>query len=212
MKRIIRYEWKEKLLAVSLWLSLGSLLFLSSCSSSNNFSIRYYTENKDELVSIRSRYDKIYEEKPFHIEFKDKSFTHISFEILTDTMRMIYNFDLRQSNLADTLDKYHYNTPGIIGLISDMQHIRVMWISKLDYYENREKKSLVFISIRHRQLESFMKGEKYYALAFFNERQTFDNKGRLTDRSEKKRMREINGQIFRRITDRVCYAITGNFR
>jgi hypothetical protein len=164
------------------------------------------------LHSIRDRYRAVYAKKPFSIEFKDNKFRYIAYEILSDTMRYIYNFDLEQRSLADTLDKYHYDTKEIIGIIADMRSIRCTWISKLDYFENRDLKSLVFISVRHNKLKSLTKGEKYYALAFFNERQYFDPQGRLTDRSEKKRMREINGQVFRRITDRICYAITGNFR
>jgi hypothetical protein len=188
------------------------LYFMSSCSPTNNFTTRYYAENKDMLNSVRERFQEYYTQKPFHIEFKDKNFRYMSYEILTDTTRFIYNFDLEERNLADSLDKYGYNTPRIIELIADMRQIRCTWISKLDYFENREKKSMVFISVRHNQLESLLNGEKYYALAFFNERQSFDTRGRLTDKSEKKRMREINGQVFRKINDRVCYAITGNFR
>ena len=183
-----------------------------SCSPSNHFTARYYEENKEALTSIRDLYKTCYAAKPFSVEFKDKNFRYISFEILNDTMRYIYNFDLEEPFLADTLDKYKYDTKDIVCLIDDMRRIRCTWISKLDYYENREKKNLVFISVRHNKLKSFTKGEKYYALAFFNERQYFDEKGRLTDKSEKKRMREINGQVFRKITDQICYAITGNFR
>lgn len=191
---------------------LFMLYALGSCSTTNNFTTRYYAENKDMLNSVRERFQEYYKQKPFHIEFKDKNFRHISYEILTDTTRLIYNFDLDEPNLADSLDKYGYNTARIVELIADMRRIRCTWISKLDYYENREKKSMVFISVRHNQLESLLNGEKYYALAFFNERQSFDARGRLTDKSEKKRMREINGQVFHKINDRVCYAITGNFR
>ncbi|HEX7902724.1 MAG TPA: hypothetical protein VF487_02515 [Chitinophagaceae bacterium] len=183
-----------------------------SCSTAMKFPTRYYNEHKGILDSIRYNYESAYDKKPFHIQFKDKRFRYISFEMLSDTFRYIYNFDLEAHDFADTLYKYNYNTPQIISLIADMSSIRCIWISHLDYYENRQKKNLVFISMRHNQLESFFKGEKYYALAFFNERQFFDKQGRLTDKSERKRMREINGQVFHKITDRICYAITGNFR
>lgn len=184
----------------------------TSCSPANHFTARYYKENQAMLHSIRDSFQALYRQKPFSLEFKDKNYRFISFEVLSDTMRYIYNFDLDQPNFADTLYKYHYNAKGIIGLAADMRSIKCTWIAKLDYFENRQEKQLVFISVRHNKLKSFMKGEKYYALAFFNERQYFDKQGRLTDRSEKKRKREINGQIFHRITDRICYAITGNFR
>lgn len=184
----------------------------TSCAP-KNFTTRYYEENRDMLTSIRDRFRKCYNQKPFSIVFQDRSFRYISYEMLSDTMRYIYNFDLEEHALADTLDKHGYDTKEIISLIADMRAIRCTWISKLDYYENREMKNLVFVSVRNNQLKSLTKGEKYYALAFFNERQLFDDKGRLTDKSDKKkRYREINGQVFHRITDRICYAITGNFR
>jgi len=185
---------------------------VTSCSTAMKFPTRYYNDNKEILDSIRYKYESTYDKKPFHIQFKDKGFRYISFEMLSDTFRYIYNFDLEAHDFADTLYKYNYNTPQIISLIADMSSIRCTWISHLDYYENRQKKNLVFISMRHSELESFFTGEKYYALAFFNERQFFDKQGRLTDKSERKRMREINGQVFHKITDRICYAITGNFR
>jgi hypothetical protein len=169
-------------------------------------------ENRTMIDSIRDRFAASYSKKPFSIEFKDKIFRHISYEILSDTLRHIYNFDLENTDFADTLDKYHYNSAEIISLIADMRLIKCTWISRLSYFDDRTPKSLIFISVRHNKLKSFFNGEKYYALAFFNERQTFDEKGRLTDKFEKKRTREINGVIFRRITDRICFAITGNFR
>lgn len=184
-----------------------------SCSTpGKNFATRYYNENKEMLDSIRNRFRSYYAIKPFHLQFEDRNFRYISFEMLTDSSRHIYGFDLLENDFADTLEKYQYPAAEIIGLAADMRLIHCTWISKLDYYENRQQKSLVFISMRNSHLNSFLNGEKYYALAFFNDRQFFDKHGRLTDKSERRRMREINGQVFHKITDRICYAITGNFR
>lgn len=191
---------------------LAIVMLVSSCAPGKNFTTRYYEENRNALNDIRERYRKLYRDKPFSVEFEDRKFNNISFEILSDTMKRIFHFNLLETSFADTLDKYQFKAAEVIGLVADMRAIRCTWISKLDYYENREVKQLTFISVRHHALHSFMKGERYYALAFFNEKQLFDQYGRLTDRSEKKRMREINGQVFRRITDNICYAITGNFR
>ncbi|MBN8676459.1 MAG: hypothetical protein J0L56_20190 [Chitinophagales bacterium] len=189
------------------------LISIIACSTpGKNFATRYYNENKDMLDSIRNRFRNSYNNKPYHLQFEDRNFRYISFEILTDSTRQIYRFDLQEKDFTDTLEKYRYPAAEIIGLAADMQRIQCTWISKLDYYENREQKNLVFISIRSNRLKSLLSGEKYYALAFFNDRQFFDKQGRLTDKSERRRMREINGQVFHRITDRICYAITGNFR
>jgi hypothetical protein len=191
---------------------LLSVLYLASCSVGRNFTTEYYKNNKEALNSIRERFKNSYAKKPFHVQFKDKTFRYISYEIITDSLRYIYNFDLGEPFLADTLDKYGYDKKEIIGLIVDMRAIKCTWISSLAYFEGLQKKSMIFISARDHRLQSLVNGEKYYALAFFNEPQFFDEKGRLTDKSEKKRLREINGAVFHRITDRVCYAITGTFR
>jgi hypothetical protein len=185
---------------------------LCSCVATNNFTTKYYQENEKMLHSIKDRFQAAYAKKPFTLEFNDIEFRNIAFEVLSDTLRHIYHFDLNETNLVDTLERYGYNAAVIANLITDMQAIRCTWISQVSYFENREPKSMVFISIRHNKLKSLLNSEKYYALAFFNERQFFDRKGRLTDKSEKRRMREINGTYFYKLTDRVCYAVTGNFR
>ena len=182
------------------------------CSSGKNLSIRYYNENREMLDSIQTRFKFAYNKKPFHIEFKDKNFQYISFEMLSDSFRYIYNFDLQENNFVDTLSKYNYNSINIINLIADMRSIHCTWISNLDYYENQQLKNLVFISVRSNRLKSFLSGEKYYALVYFNEKQFFDVNGRLTDKSQRKRIREINGHLFYKITDKIFYAIIGNFR
>lgn len=192
---------------------LPALLSLfCSCNTGKGFSTKYYYENKEMLHSITDRYKSLNSIKPFSVEFRDRTFRDISFEIISDTFRYIYNFNLEEPRLADTLDKFNYNTRQIISLISDMRAIRCTWINNVDYYENLLKKNLVFVSVRHRKLGSFLQGEKYYALAFFGERQYFDKLNRLTDKSNKTRIREISGNIFRRISDSTCYAISGNFR
>ena len=68
------------------------------------------------------------------------------------------------------------------------------------------------MSIRHSDLESRFKAEKYFTLVFFDRPQLFDDRRRLLDRTDKKNLRSINGEIFYRINDRVCYAFTEHFR
>jgi nitrate reductase beta subunit len=185
---------------------------LVSCNPGKGFAKRYYNENKQMLDSIAGQYRILNTRKGFSIEFRDASFRDISFEMISDTFRYIYSFNLDEAMLSDSLKKYHYDIAAITSLIADMRKIRCTWINNLEYYEAGQKKKLVFVSVRHNNLKSLLQGQKYYALAFFSERQYFDAASRLTDRSEKTRIREINGQTFRKVTDRICYAITGNFR
>jgi hypothetical protein len=191
---------------------LLSTIICSSCNTGKTFSTRYYLENKDSLDGIAKQYKILNAQKQFSIEFKDKEFSNISFEILSDTFRYIYNFYLNGPALSDTLTKFHYDANAVMDLINDMRVMRCTWINNMEYYENTERKNLVFLSLRNRRKESLLQGEKYYALAFFNEPQRFDRQGRLVDKTERTRTRIINGEIFRKITERVCYAITGSFR
>jgi hypothetical protein len=188
------------------------IIFFSSCTTGKYSSTRYYIENKEMLHSITNRYKTLNAERRFSIEFRDKTFQDISFEIISDTFRYIYSFNQEGPALADTLAKFHYAAPEIIGLITDMRAIRCTWINNVDYYENQLRKNLVFVSVRHGKLESLLQGEKYYVLAFFGERQYFDKLNRLTDKTNKTRIREISGNVFRKISDSICYAISGNYR
>jgi hypothetical protein len=186
-------------------------LVFTSCSYSRKFTETYYKENEPLLQSIMTRYKELYEKHPFSLEIKDKEFQQIGFEILTDSIRYIYSFD-NEPDLLDTLVKYKFDVDAMSTLVNDMQQAHCTWITNLDYYENRQEKYLVFISIRNKKLKAFLKSEKYFTLAYFDTRQYYDEKGRLLDKADRKTLRKINGSIFHRLNDRVCYSLRGNFR
>jgi hypothetical protein len=98
------------------------------------------------------------------------------------------------------------------GLINDMQKAHCTWITNLDYYEKRQRKFLVFISVRDKKLEAFLRPEKYFTLVFFDQAQPFDEKGRLLDNEDLGEIRKINGSIFRKINAKVYYALSSQFR
>lgn len=200
MKRIIYY--------ITGLLVAGSFI---SCSYSRKFTETYYKENEEVLQSISTRYKELYKKHPFSVVIKDKAFQRIGLEIITDSIKYIYSFD-NEPGLIDTLEKYKFDVLAVSTLINDMQRVHCTWITNLDYYENREEKYLVFISIRHRKLKAFLKPEKYFTLAFFDRRQNYDEKGRLLDKVDRKNIFKINGGVFRKLNDRVCYSVAGNFR
>lgn len=183
-----------------------------SCSYSKKFTNSYYQQNEAMLLSIRQRFEAMYDKQPFSLELKDKTFQRIGLEIITDSIRYIYNFRLDEPYLLDTLYKYKFDAKEVGELIDDMQKAHCTWITHLDYYEKREKKELLFISVRHKKLEAFLQPEKYFTLAFFNQAQPFDEKKRLLDNEDYTELRKINGEVFRSITDSVFYALTRKFR
>ena len=183
-----------------------------SCSYSKKFTKNYYKENELTLQSIGQRYRELFDKRPFSLELKDKKLIRIGMEIHTDSIKYIYNFRTDEPFLFDTLYKYQFDVKAISELINDMQKAHCTWITKLDYYEKRKRKFLVFLSVRDKQLNAFLRPEKYFTLAFFDEPQPYDEKGRLLDNEDLKQQRKINDGIFRRINDKVYYALSGKFR
>jgi len=190
-----------------------SLVFLaSSCTHSKQFTHTYYQENEATLHSIKQRFKILYDKNPFSLELKDKDLGRIGLEIHTDTVKYIYSFRLDEPYLLDTLYKYGFDVQAMNDLINDMQKTRCTWITNLDYYEKRKKKYLVFISVRDKKLTGFMKPEKYFTLAFFDQPQPYDAKQRLLDYEDLSKNRLINGAVFRKVNDTVSYALTGKYR
>ncbi len=191
---------------------LSFILIIGMSSCSPKFTATYYRKNSETVNSIHAQYQKLYAEKPFSVEFKDKTFNYISLEIIKDTIRYIYKFRLDESYLADTLKKYEFNTPGMFSLLNDMRSIKCTWINKMDFYVNRKKESMIYLSVREKRLDSWMKPEKYYTIAFFNQPQQFDERGRVKATARSAQPMKINNAIYWKITDRICYAITEHFR
>jgi hypothetical protein len=193
-------------------MTLCVCLLLLACSHSRKFTTTYFHQHDSSFHSIKDRFKELSDKHNFSLAFKDKAFSRIGLEILTDTIRYVYDFDVGERRLTDTLQKYRFDVQGVIRLIDDMQRLHCTWITNLDYYENMEKKYLVFVSIRHRQLKTFLRPEKYFTLAFFDRPQRYDARGRLLDNQDPRTLHKINGSLFRKIDQKVCYSLSGTFR
>ena len=143
------------------------LCTMLSCSYSKKFTQNYYRDNQTTLQSIRQRFKDLYDKRPFSLELKDKKLSQIGIEIHTDSIKYIYSFRTDEPFLIDTLYKYGFDVKAMSELINDMQKAHCTWITNLDYYEKRQKKFLVFISVRDKQLDAFLRSEKYFTLVFF---------------------------------------------
>ncbi len=187
------------------------LCMLSSCSP-KNISSKYYFQNKNILDSIEHSYKQLNEALPFSIAFTNRNFNAVAIEIKTDTLSYIYEFDVIEQRLKDTLIAYHLNSAKIIDLITKMKSIRCTWINSYDYYLDEKKKTLVFMSIKPVAINAVFSYKKYYTLTYFEQPQYFDSNGKLLDKKRLKTIRKINGEIFKRINDKVCYTVSGKFR
>ena len=99
--------------------ALIPLLFAASCAKLNISN--YYRRHRPILDSIEHTYRDAYLRKPFSIEFTDRSFDHVSLELVTDTLTYIYEYRFDETRLADTLKKYGYDTTSISWLIRNMR-------------------------------------------------------------------------------------------
>ena len=193
-------------------LLLCIIALLCSCASRKVISSNYFYENEKTLTVIEQSYKALYRQNPFSLAFTDKSFNYISLEIITDSIKFIYEFEINEPRLQDTLAKYHLSAIAVTGLITQMRSIHCIWINNLDYYVTDQKRSLVFMSIRQVSTQIPFTAEKYYVLTFYSQPQYFDKEGRLLAGRRLRKLRIINGDIFYRINDRVCYTISEQFR
>ena len=188
---------------------ITGLLF--SCSP-KIISTKYYYENEKVLDRIEESYKALYPKGPFNVGFTDREFNTVSLEIITDTLSYIYEFGINETRLTDTLIAYKRNAVKISTLIKQMHDIRCTWINYSDYYVDEKKQTLILMSIKPVALKRPFSYSKYYVLTYFAQPQYFDSGGRLLDRRKLRQLRKINGEVFKRINNKVCYAITGHFR
>ena len=186
-------------------------VFGTSCSS-KIIPTRYYEENREVLDRIEESYSKLYKQKAFTLGFSDKYFQTISLEIITDSLKYVYEFGLEEKRIKDTLLKYDFDVSGVTELVREMRSIRCTWIDNFDHYVDGKKKALIFISIKPVGLGGFFSKKKYYILTYFSQPQYYDKDGRLLDNRKQRQLQKLNGEIFRRINDKVCYTISSNYR
>jgi len=195
-----------------LFIILISYWLLTTSCSTKIISTNIYQEHKENLDNIERRYEKLNPTNHFSLAFTDKKFSIVSLEMITDTLTRIYEFNVTEKRLADTLVKFNYDTAGIYYLIKKMQQSKVTWINSFDYYINDQPQQLIILSIKPVTIRYIFSPPKYVALAYFRTNQSFDEKGRLLDNRRTKQVRKIKDQVFYKITDRICYTITDKYR
>src|SRR6187455_294543 len=126
---------------------IAYLLLAESCST-KIISTNIYQEHKENLDNIERRYEKLNPTNQFSLAFTDKKFSIVSLEMITDTLTRIYEFNVNEQRLADTLLKFNYDTAGIYYLIRKMQQSKVTWINSFDYYVNDQPLQLIILSIK----------------------------------------------------------------
>lgn len=194
------------------------ILFLICCSgiffscSPKNITSKYYYENEKVLDRIEETYKSLYPKGPFTVGFTDREFKTVSLEIIKDTLSYIYEFNINEPRLADTLKAYKLNADKITKLINEMNSIRCTWINQSDYYVDEKKHTLIFMSIKPVALKAPLAYAKYYILTYYEQPQYYDSEGNLLDKKTVRRLRKVKGDTFKRINSKVAYSISGTFR
>ena len=193
---------------------LPVFLFLTGCTLSKVYPEKYYTENKELLHQTESIYREASDKKTFALGFTSLDFSSISIELKTDTVRYIYDFQVEDKRMNDTLYKLGYDVATIQTVITNMKKVKASWINTLDYYVDGNRQTLSFLSVPVKQFSIFplMQKRKYYVYTFYNQQQAYDTAGRLLDKKNTRQLRKVNGQHFFRINDRVSYTVSGKFR
>src|SRR5882757_757858 len=172
----------------------------------------YYHKHQTTLYSIEQDYKKAYWKKPFSVEFTDRPFTHVSLELNTDSLTYIYEFAVGEARIGDSLRKYGFDAHAIDALITKMRSVRCTWVNNLDYYTDEQHHSLIYVSLWPRIFNLPFVNKKYYILTYFSQSQYFDSEGNLLVGRRLRRIRKINGDIFKKITSKVCYTVSDRFR
>ncbi len=196
----------------TIFVLLLACMVVSCASAPKQFPVRYYKQHEATLTRMERNYSKLYIGKPIAAEFLDNGFKYVTIEIKTDSLRYIYEFGMDERRINDTLHKYGYDSAAVLKLVRDMQSIKCTWINNLDYYVDGTKQNMIYMSIRPQVLDLPFARKKYYILTFYKQPQYYDSEGRLLDRKNRRRLRKINNEVFRRINDRVCYTLSAKFR
>jgi len=193
-----------------LLLLIVPVLVLFSCASTNM--AKYYNDNKTVLDTLETQYKAQYDKTPFSIAFTDKNFKNVGIEILTDSIKYIYEFGYNEPRIKDTLTKYRLDAQGITDIIATMRSIKCIWINNLDYFVNERLHYMVYMSIRAKTFNIPFTQKRYNILAYFSRPQYYDSKGRLLTGRRERKIRKVNADVFKKITDKVCYTVSNLYR
>lgn len=177
-----------------------------------NITGKFYTDHRLQLDTIKETYTNLRSNQRFAISFSDKAFRTVTLEIHTDSLRYIYDFEVNGTSLADSLKKFRMDVAGTKRLIGLMQSIKCTWVNRFDYYVDGKEKELIMISVKPKAFKPLFRPRKYYILTYYSQPQRFDSDGRLLDKRRSRQLRKINGEIFHRINDTICYSVSEQFR
>jgi len=134
-----------------------------SCSPSRK-SAAYFQENKTAIAELRTYFNQLYTQQPFSAGFTDKTFKYYVMQVMTDTLRAVYNNEKRKDELWENVRKFHYDTALLKKMAKRMKDIKCLWIGKSDYYFGEHPEKFDYISFK--SADKAFRENKYYMLVF----------------------------------------------
>ncbi len=182
-----------------------------SCVVSKRYPELYYKNYEPLLNNLHTIYSAAYITKPLAIAYTDWQYDNVSIELKTDTVKYIYNFNIQDPALYDTLTTYGYSAQVTKVLLQIMKSVRCTWINSIEYNVDGTANNLISIAVHAKSgLLNFK--SKYYVFHYYQQAQYYNEAGKLLNKKKLKQLRKVNNEIFYRITDKVCYTISNKFR
>jgi hypothetical protein len=163
--------WKNDYLMKQLILyaliSMSAIFILGCTATSKRKSENYYYQNKDQITEILKLYERLYTHQPFSAGYSDKSYKYVTMEVITDTVRYVFNNKGdSKTKLFETIRKFDYDTAMLKELSERLKTIKALWLSKAIFNVNGKKEAVTFLSFKSVLVEKPFVENKYYILLF----------------------------------------------
>ena len=139
---------------------------VSTFCSPERKSADYYYKNKVEINELRSNFDYLYQQQPFAAGFTDKTFKYYVLQIMTDTVRAIYNNEKYKDEIMKNILRHNYDTTRMRTLGNQMKKIKCLWLGRESYYVDEIKDNFLYISFK--SADKVFRENKYYILVFLD--------------------------------------------
>ncbi|GAO45154.1 hypothetical protein [Flavihumibacter petaseus] len=129
----------------------------------------YYRENREDIEEMIRLYDQSYRHQPFSAGFTDKSYRYYVMEVVTDTVRYIYDTEYDEWRLYGTIMRYNYDTASLRKISQLMEKTKCLWISKTSFFVEEKRETVTYLSFRSAKTVHPFVENKYYILVFLNQ-------------------------------------------
>ena len=119
---------------INIWLLAALCLLGASCAmKAERKSASYYLKHKTEITEILNSYHILYNQQPFSCGFTDRSYKYFVMQIITDTVRYIYNTEMNKAALYKVLGQVHYDTTRLRSMANQMKAMKLLWMGKISF-------------------------------------------------------------------------------